>query len=102
MAIKYEDQFQPSGTFVVAATPAATTVVLGFVPSYVKVQNVTTILQQEHFEGMADASALLTTGSTGAVTIPTTNGITLTTTGFTVGTGVQGSADDVIYWVAFR
>lgn len=102
MSIEYQDQLIPSGTFDAAATPAATTIVLGFSPSYVKVQNVTTILMQEHYDGMADASALLTTGSTGVVTIPTTNGITLTATGFTVGTGVQGSASDTMYWEAHR
>lgn len=102
MALKYEDQMQPSSTFVVAATPVDTVISLGFKPSYVKVQNVTTILQEEHFDGMADASALLTTGSSGAVTIPTTNGITLSASGFTVGTGVQGSASDVVYWIAYR
>lgn len=102
MAVEYSDQHHVSGTLTTAATPAAQTVTLGFEPSYVKIQNVTTILQQEHFDGMADASALLTTGSSGVVTIPTTNGITLSATGFTVGTGVQGSADDVMYYIAYR
>jgi len=102
MAIKYEDQFQVSGTLTTAATPAAQTVTLGFKPSYVKVQNVTTILMGEHWDGMADASYLLTTGSTGVQTLPTSAGITLSDTGFTVGTGVQGSADDVMYYIALR
>ena len=102
MGLEYADQVHQSGTITVAATPAAEAVVLGFKPSYVKVQNVTTILQEEHFDGMADASALLTTGSTGAVTLPTTNGITLSDSGFSIGTGVQGSASDVLYWIAYR
>jgi len=102
MSVEYQSQMQPSGTLTTAATPAAQTVTLGFRPSYVKVQNVTTILMGEHWDGMADASYLLTTGSTGVQTLPTTAGITLSATGFTVGTGVQGSASDVLYYIAYR
>lgn len=102
MTIQYSDQHHVAGTFAAAATPASEAISLGFKPSYVKVQNVTTILMGEHHEGMADDSYLLTTGSTGVQTLPTSAGITLSTNGFAVGTGVQGSADDVLYWIAYR
>lgn len=102
MSLEYAGQVHASGTITVAATPAAEAVVLGFEPSYVKVQNVTTLLMGEHWDGMDDASYLLTTGSSGIQTLPTTNGITLNASGFSIGTGVQGSAADVLYWVAYR
>jgi len=102
MSLEYSDQNHASGTFTVAATPAAVALTLGFRPSYVKVVNVTSLLQGEGFDGMADASYLLTTGSTGVVTLPTSAGFTLSSTGVTIGTGVQGSASDVCYWVAYR
>lgn len=102
MSLPYAYQNHVSGSLTTAETPAAQTVTLGFKPSYVKVQNVTTILMGEHWNGMADASYLLTTGSTGVQTLPTSAGITLSDTGFTVGTGVQGSEDDVVYYIAYR
>lgn len=102
MSLKYADQVHASGTFTTAATPADVVLTLGFQPAYVKVMNVTSLLMGEHFDGMDDASYLLTTGSTGVITLPTTAGFTLSATGVTIGTAVQGSASDVCYWVAYR
>ena len=74
---------------------------VGFKPKRVSVYRMDT--QQdlaEHIEGMADDSMLLTDGSTGARSLVTTAAITLTETGFSLGTnaGVNNNGDTYRYF----
>lgn len=51
---------------------------VGFTPKYVSFVNLTALIQVEWYEGMTADTCLKTTGSTGAVTLETTNkGITI-------------------------
>lgn len=102
MAKKYGDQLHAEGSLTVAATPAAQTVTLGWSPRYVKAYNLTQQKIAEHFDGMTDAHYVYTAGSTGIVTNVTSNGITLSATGFTLGTGIQTAEADVVYYIALR
>lgn len=70
--------------------------IVGFKPKRLTIYRMSTdISMVEHVEGMAAASGLLTTGSTGVRTLVTTEMVTLTDTGFTLGTNAQvnGAAD---------
>src|ERR1041385_1281159 len=85
---------------------SAVTVNLGFKPKYVRVFNYTdAAFIGEYFDGMPDASALLTidsgTGTTDLSKI-TTAGITTGPQGFTIGTNANFIVNaKVYYWVAF-
>ena len=65
-------------------TVAARKFVVGFKPRYVHVFNETDRIEEEWFEGMADAEGLLRIAD-GTGTIITTNGITPAADGFTLG-----------------
>ena len=58
-------------------TATAETFALGFVPRKVKVVNLTGLIIDEWFEGMAAASSVHTVGSTGVTTLETVHGITV-------------------------
>ena len=72
---KYRDQLKL--TLTTPATAIAFSVVCGFKPKHVIVQNITSLSKMEWWEGMADASALITTAGTGVITLVTTHGITV-------------------------
>ena len=63
---------------------AARKFVVGFKPRYVHVFNETDCIEEEWFEGMADAEGLLRIAD-GTGTLITTNGITPAVDGFTFG-----------------
>ena len=65
-------------------TVAARKFVVGFRPRYVKVVNETDRIQEEWFEGMADAEGLLQIAD-GTKTLITSDGITPAADGFTFG-----------------
>ena len=90
----------PNGKLVTdGGSPAAiVTVTLGFQPRYVKVQNYTTILQYETYEGMTAGESFLTTGSSGAVTV-VTDAIRITSTGFTLAAAIA-PASQTMYFTA--
>lgn len=73
------------GRYITSSTAAAIALVVGFKPRYVRVVNNTSGDSFEWFEGMDAASATKVTGSTGAVSLVTSNGITVSTNGFTIG-----------------
>lgn len=77
---------------------------IGFKPRKVEIHRMTTAIDKaEHLEGMADASMLLTTGSTGVRTLVTTQAITLLNTGFSVGTDATvNNATDTYRYVAWE
>ena len=76
------------GRYKDTGTAAAFTITTGFKPRWVKVMNVDGLCYEEWYEGMADASAVKTVdsgaGTTDVVKI-TSNGITVSSSGFTVG-----------------
>jgi len=75
MSSKYRDSFQK--VLKAPTTAIAFSVVCGFKPKHIIVQNLTTLSKLEWWEGIADGKALLTTASTGAVTKIATKGITV-------------------------
>jgi hypothetical protein len=87
-----------TGRYLDTGTVAAYTFVLGFKPRYVKVDNITSRDGLEWFEGMADAHALKTVAA-GTRTAITSNGITPTEDGFTLGldTDVNVTSEQVSF-----
>lgn len=75
-----------------------------FKPRKVEIHRIDTAIDKaEHVEGMDDASMLLTTGSTGVRTLVASNGITLLSTGFQVGTAAQiNNSGDTYRYVAWE
>lgn len=76
---------------------------VGFKPSKLEIHRRTTAIDKsEHVRGMADNSMYLTTGSTGVRTLVATQAITLTSTGFTLGTNASinnsGDTYDYVAW----
>lgn len=91
-----------TGRYLDTGTVAAYTFVCGFKPRYVKVTNLAgTSSSFEWYEGMADASAWKIFSVTTESAIVTTNGITPTANGFTLGldTDVNVSSQQ-ISWIA--
>jgi len=85
-----------SGTFSTDAGVAADYIIaLGFKPRYVRVVNITDLLAFEWMVGLTNPGALLTTGSTGAVTNNATEagGITVLGAGAVGDTAVSRVAD---------
>lgn len=90
------------GKFHDSGTVAATDFTLGFKPRYVLVVNVDAggYVKEEYFEGMADDSGVLT-GSDGAISLITSDGITANADGFTLGLNTDVLAtDEQLYWMA--
>src|SRR3990167_4686606 len=71
-------------SYIDTGTVAARAFTVGFTPRYVKVVNETDRIQEEWFEGMADAEGLLQIAN-GTKTLITADGITPSATGFTFG-----------------
>jgi hypothetical protein len=67
-----------------AAAAAAATFNFGFIPRYVRVSNLTGLIFDEWFEGMAAATSLHSVGA-GTNTLEPANGITVSTTDPTKG-----------------
>ena len=75
-----------TGRYLDTGAAAAFTITVGFKPRYVKVANLgaTGLATIEYFEGMADASGLLII-TDGTTSVDVLTGITVSTTGFTLG-----------------
>lgn len=103
MSYKYADQVQAVGSHIVPATPAAKVVALGWRPRYVRAVNVNNLKFYEYFEGM-DGDTSLDTGNhdTAQVAVNAAGGITVSSTGFTLGTDICDTASDVVRWLAIR
>src|SRR3990167_2378448 len=88
------------GRYLDTGTVAAFTITTGFQPRYVRVVNVTSGDEYEWFEGMAAASAYKRV-TAGDATIPTTLGITVSASGFTVGLDTDINAtSEQLSWMA--
>lgn len=93
-----------TGRFTSASSAADVTEVVGFQPTFVILFLALGATSPNMIIKAAAESdeSMLTTGSTGVITTPAdTSGIVLTTTGFTVPSGVQTN-DGVNAWIAFR
>lgn len=103
MSLNYADQVQKMGTNTVASGGTAETVVLGWVPRYVRVWNVNNLASYEWFTGMtADYSLNMINHADTQNVAATSGGITVTANGFTLGTTICDTTSDVVRWVAFR
>jgi len=83
-------------------TAAAIDIVLGFTPRYIKVINsAATGGYMEFIEGMANASGFKYLSADGAGALVTSNGITVTAEGFTIGldTDINVKAEQLT-WIA--
>jgi hypothetical protein len=92
------------GRYKDTGTAAAFTITTGFKPRYVKILNIDGLCLEEWTEGMADASALKTVdsgaGTTDIVKI-TSNGITVSSSGFTVGLDTDiNVTSEQLSWIA--
>ena len=92
-----------TGQITVANPAAAVTVNLGFTPRYVKAVNINDLAVFEYFEGMA-AGAALRNGNHASEqnSVISSNGITVSDGGFTLGTAICDTAADVVRWIAVR
>ncbi len=91
-----------TGRYLDTGTVAAYEFTLGFQPRYVRVVNNTSRDQLEWFEGMTDGHAIKTVAA-GTRTAITSNGITVSENGFTLGldTDVNVTSEQVSF-VAFE
>ena len=89
------------GRYIDTGTAAAFVITVGFKPRYVRVTNLaSTGSDTEWFEGMAAASAMKRVLA-GDKTIPTTLGITVSATGFTVGLDTDlNVSSEQLSWIA--
>ena len=71
-------------SYIDTGTVAARAFTVGFKPRYIKIVNETDRIQEEWFEGMADAEGLLQIAN-GTKTLITSDGITVSDDGFTFG-----------------
>lgn len=98
-----DKQFCQVGSATVAATPVAITVTVGWKPAYVRVWNVNDLKSFEHFNGMDDGTSLDSANHADTqFSLNAAGSITLTASGFTIGTDIADTASDVIRWVAWR
>jgi hypothetical protein len=93
-----------TGAYKDTGTAAAFTITTGFRPRYVKVVNHDGLCMEEWFEGMAAAASakIVDSGSNATdITKVTSNGITVSDSGFTVGLDTDiNVTGEQIYWLA--
>lgn len=89
------------GSYLTDGTAAAFTITVGFKPRYVLVVNETSRDREEWFEGMTDAYAIKRVAA-GTGTLITSLGITVSSSGFTVGLDTDVNVtNEQIRWMAF-
>ncbi len=89
-----------TGRYLDTGTVAAYDINLGFRPRYIKIVNLTDRNQIEWFEGMADASGYVSVAA-GTRTLVTSNGITVTSRGFTFGLNTDVNVSNKqVSWLA--
>ncbi len=88
------------GRYLTDATAAAISITTGFLPRFVEVVNVTSGDSYRWYEGMAAASAVKTVAA-GTVSIITTLGITVSSSGFTIGLDLDVNViNEQLSWTA--
>ena len=95
------NQVVQTGSETVPNPAAAITVTVGFKPRFVIVYNINDLAEHQFILGMTNGYSLkrITDGTLSSVT---SNGITLTSSGFIIGTAIADTAADVLRWVAYR
>jgi hypothetical protein len=102
MTVEYAEQTVKSGSFTAANPAVATTITLGWVPSFVKFVTLdTNAFTGEYWDSLADASFVKSLAGGTIQALISSAGVTPTDDGFTLGTGCQVAAK-VTHWVAFR
>ena len=103
MSIEYAEQVQKNGTITVANPAVAVTVTLGWRPSYVKAVSVNNLAFYEHWDGMSAGTSIDTGNHADTqISVNAAGSITLSSTGFTLGTDICDTAADVVHWLAIR
>ena len=98
-----DKQYAQTGTNTVVAGGTAETVTLGFKPAYVRAISENNLTSYEHWSGMTDAHSInMANHADTQMSLNTSNGITLTSNGFILGTDICDTTSDVVRWVAFR
>lgn len=88
------------GRYLTDATAAAITITTGFLPRYVRIQNVTSGDGMEWFEGMAAASAQKQVAA-GDKSLITTLGVTASASGFVIGLDTDVNViNEQLSWMA--
>ena len=96
-------QYFQTGKATVAAGGTAQAVTVGFQPSYVKCFSVNNLVTYEWFVGMsADTSLNIANHADTQISVNAAGGITVSASGFTMGTDIADTTADVVYWVAAR
>jgi len=97
------NQSAKSGKVTVVAGGTAETISVGFRPSYVRAFSVNNLVSYEHFYGMSAGTSLDTANHADTqISVNAAASITLTATGFTLGTDICDTTSDVVYWLAVR
>lgn len=103
MSLGYAEQKVAEGKITVANPAVAETVTLGWSPRYVRAVNINNLSSYEFFYGMTAGTSLdMGNHDTTQVSVNAADGITLTSTGFTLGTDICDTAADVVYYIAIR
>lgn len=92
--------FSSGGFATDSGTAAAFTINVGFTPRKFRIVNITDLLVYEQLDQMAAADTLLTTGSTGAITLDTSSLVTIGDRTVTLAAGVM-VASKTFVWEAW-
>lgn len=99
----YPDNTVVVGSATIADPAANVTVTCGFEPRYVRCINVNNLTFYEYFEGMDAGTSLNTANHADTqISVNANNGITVSATGFTMGSDICDTAADVVRYIAFR
>lgn len=98
-----QKQIAQTGVVTVPNPAVATSVTVGFKPTYVEVFSEENLTFYRHYAGMDDGKSIdVANHDTTQVSINAADGITLTDTGFTMGTDICDTAGDTVRWLAIR
>ena len=107
MAVTQSQSMQPAslsnvavGSYLTSSTAAAIVITTGFKPRFVEVCNETSGDSYKWYEGMADAEAIKRVAA-GTTSIITTLGITVSSSGFTIGLDEDVNViNEQLSWIA--
>lgn len=98
-----DKQYFRAGSATITTGGTAQSVVVGFRPSYVKCFSVNNLTIYEFWYGMTDDTSLNTANHADTqIAVNAAGGITLTANGFTMGTDIADTTNDVVRWIACR
>lgn len=98
-----DKQYTQAGTATITAGGTAQAVSLGWQPTYVRCFSVNNLTTYEWFYGMDDDTSLnVANHDTTQVSVNAAGGITVSESGFTMGTDIADTTADVVRWFASR